>query len=89
MRGMQLGRRLDRIASIHSQIDVRRIAGRLVAVTGIPEDELMTEAARVAERCQHLGITTVEEMICTQAGELGTPVEELAAEMERIQELVA
>ena len=78
--------RLDRLSTIRTAADVQRVAQRIADGESIPVEELLAEAARVAGVCQRQGITTVAGMIAYQAEELGIPVDELEAEMERIRE---
>ncbi len=81
--------RLDRLSTIRTEADVQRLAQRIADGEGIPVEELLAEAARVAGVCQAQGITTVAGMIAYQAEELGIPVDELEAEIAQIREPAA
>ncbi len=81
--------RLDRLSTIRTETEVQQVARRIAEGEGIPVEELLAEAARVAGVCQAQGITTVAGMIAYQAGELGIPVPELEAEIARIRERAA
>lgn len=84
----RIAKRLDRLSTIRTEAEVQRVAQRIADREGIPVKELLAEAVRVAGVCQRQGITTVAGMIAYQANELGIPVRELEAEMERIRERV-
>lgn len=86
MSRLEIERRLDRLSTIRTEADVQRVAQRIADGEGIPVEELLAEAVRVAEVCHRQGITTVAGMIAYQANELGIPVPELEAEIAQIRE---
>ncbi len=81
--------RLDRLSTIRTKLDVQQLARRIADREGIPVEELLAEAVRIAEVSQRRGITTVAGMIAYQAEELGIPVDELEAEITQIRERAA
>ena len=78
--------RLDRLSTIRTEAEVQQLARRIADREGIPVDELLAEAVRVAGVCRMQGITSVAGMIAYQAEELGIPVPELEAEIAQIRE---
>ena len=81
--------RLDRLSTIRTEAEVQQLAQRIADREGIPVEELLAEAVRIAGVCQRRGITTVAGMIAYQAEELGIPVDELEAEIAQIRERAA
>lgn len=78
--------RLDRLSTIRTELDVQQLARRIAEREGIPVEELLAEAVRIAGVCHRRGITTVAGTIAYQAEELGIPVPELEAEIAQIWE---
>lgn len=86
MRRTSMADRLDRLTQRHGETEVQQLAQRMADGEGIPVEELLAEAARIAGVCQAQGITTVAGMIAYQANELGIPVPELEAEIAQVRE---
>jgi len=81
--------RLDRLRTIRTEADVQQLARRIADGEGIPVEELLAEAVRIAGVCHCQGITTVAGMIAYQAEELRISVPELEAEIAQIRERAA
>jgi hypothetical protein len=81
MRGGQISRRLEYLDQTVGRCAMASVAEALAAQVGCTAGELLVEAEHIALQCQQQGITTWEEMLVWQAGQLGISVDDLTAEI--------
>lgn len=89
MRPQGIKGRLERLTERRGSAEVQQLTRRIAEREGIPVEELLAEAERIAGVCQRQGVTTVAGVIQYYADELGIPVADLEAEIGHIRERAA